>query len=522
VKPLAGRRSRNSNRLLATVLFSDIVSSTERAVELGDRRWREVLAAHHRVVRKQFKRFGGREVDTAGDGFFATFRQPVLAVECARAIVVNIARMGIQVRAGIHTGEVEVSGREVRGVVVHIGARIMSLAGPGEVLVSSTVRELMGGSDVQFEDRGLHELKGIPAQWKLFAVQAPPKEAAEEPLRTSPEPEPVRRRLPRKWIVIALSALAVAAGVAVGLSLTSRGGTPTHRVALPDNAALQIDAASGKVRNTVVGLRAGTPNFPARHIEVGEGGVWVDTAITLQHINPRTDSLVGQIHAQSLVSTVAVGQGAIWAAGNVGITRISPATDKVEATIPYDTGSDKPITIAVAGGNVWMLVTDGQLIRVDAGTNRITRRLQVGITGADLAVSPGALWVLDPGAEKVLELNPKTGRILRRIRVAGNLERVVVGSGKIWVMDESAGVVTPIEPATGVSQAPIRVGTDPVDMAFGLDAVWVANRGDGTITRIDPQRLETRTIEVGGPIAAIAVDTPARTLWVYRTQPGAA
>ena len=524
MKPLAGRgRSRTSNRLLATVLFSDIVGSTERAVGLGDRRWREVLAAHHRVVRKQLKRFGGREVDTAGDGFFATFRQPVLAVECARAIVEGVAPMGIQVRAGIHTGEVEVSGREVRGVVVHIGARIMSLAGPGEVLVSSTVRELMGGSDVQFEDRGLHELKGVPAQWKLFAVQAPPKEAPEEPSGgTSPEPEPVRRRLARKWIVIALSALAVAVGVAVGLSLTSRGGTPTHRAALPDNAALQIDATSGKVRSTVAGLQAGTPSFPARHIEVGEGGVWVDTAITLQHIDPRTESLVGQIHAQSLVSTVAVGQGAIWAAGNVGITRISPATDKVEATIRYDTGSDKPITIAVAGGNVWMLVTDGQLIRVDAATNRITRRLQVGITGADLAVSPGALWVLDPGAEKILELDPKTARILRRIRVAGNLERVVVGSGKIWVMDESAGVVTPIDPATGVSQAPIRVGTEPVDMAFGLDAVWVANRADGTITRIDPHRLETRTIKVGGPIAAIAVDTEARTLWVYRTQPGAA
>ena len=526
VNPLAGHGwSRNSDRLLATVLFSDIVGSTERAVELGDRRWRQVIAAHHRFVRKQLRRFGGRVVDTAGDGFFATFRQPVRAVECAHAIVEGVARMGIQVRAGIHTGEVEVSGREVRGVAVHICARIMSVAGPGEVLVSSTVRDLMAGSDLRFEDRGPHELKGVPGQWKLFALRTPlPKEAPEEPLGTSSEPEPARRRLSRRWIVTALSALALAVAVAaaVGLSLTSGRGTTTHRVVVPNNAVLQIDPASGKVRSTVTGLVAGTTLFPARHIEVGEGGVWVDTAVTLQHISPRTERLVGQIHAQSAVSTIAVGQGAIWAAGNVGITRISPATGNVEATIPYDTGTAKPTTIAVAGGNVWMLVTDGELIRVNAGTNRITRHLQIGISGADLAVSPGALWVLDQAAERVIELDPKTARVLRRVRVAGNLERVVVGSGEIWVMDEGAGVVTPIDASTGVSQAPVRVGKGPVDMAFGLGAVWAANRGDGTITRIDPHRPETRTIEVGGSIAAVAVDRDARTLWVYLTQRGVA
>ncbi|HEY8765967.1 MAG TPA: adenylate/guanylate cyclase domain-containing protein, partial [Dehalococcoidia bacterium] len=124
-------------------MFADIVGSTERAVELGDRRWRELLAGYHGLVRRQLKRFGGREVDTAGDGVFATFGQPAGAIECAVAIVDGAATMNIRVRVGIHMGEVEVSGREVRGIAVHIGARIMSIAGPGEVLVSSTVRDLI-------------------------------------------------------------------------------------------------------------------------------------------------------------------------------------------------------------------------------------------------------------------------------------------------------------------------------------------------------------------------------------------
>jgi class 3 adenylate cyclase len=179
-------------------MFTDIVGSTERAVELGDLRWRELVAAHHGFVRKQLKRFGGREVDTAGDGFFATFAQPAPAIECARAIVDGLATMTIQVRVGVHMGEVEVRGPEVRGVAVHMGARIMSAAGPGEILVSSTVRDLTAGSDVRFEDRGVQELKGVPAQ-HLFAVRTPlPKEASEEPLGVPPGPEREPSGLPRR------------------------------------------------------------------------------------------------------------------------------------------------------------------------------------------------------------------------------------------------------------------------------------------------------------------------------------
>ena len=158
------------DRVLATVLFTDIVGSTERAATLGDRHWRELLELHNRLVSGQLERFGGREVDTAGDGFLATFDGPARAIRCAIACRDELAQAGIQVKAGLHTGECELVGDKVRGISVHIGARVASLAAPGEVLVSSTVKDLVAGSGLEFEERGTHELRGVPGAWRLFAV----------------------------------------------------------------------------------------------------------------------------------------------------------------------------------------------------------------------------------------------------------------------------------------------------------------------------------------------------------------
>jgi class 3 adenylate cyclase len=158
------------DRVLATVLFTDIVGSTERAVELGDRRWRELLGSHDAAVRRELERFRGRVVDTAGDGFLATFDGPARAVRCALAIGDAVRRLGLEVRAGIHTGECELDGPNVRGIAVHTGARVASLAGPGEVLISKTVKDLVAGSGLEFEDRGIHELKGVPGEWQLYAA----------------------------------------------------------------------------------------------------------------------------------------------------------------------------------------------------------------------------------------------------------------------------------------------------------------------------------------------------------------
>jgi class 3 adenylate cyclase/pimeloyl-ACP methyl ester carboxylesterase len=158
------------DRVLATVLFTDIVDSTRRAAEIGDRDWRALLDAHDAVLRAQLNRFRGREVNTSGDGFLAVFDGPQRAIRCAMAIRDAVQSLGIEVRAGLHTGECEVRGDDIGGIAVHIGARVSALAGPNDVLVSSTLRDLVIGSGLEFEDRGTHELKGVPGEWRLFAV----------------------------------------------------------------------------------------------------------------------------------------------------------------------------------------------------------------------------------------------------------------------------------------------------------------------------------------------------------------
>jgi class 3 adenylate cyclase/pimeloyl-ACP methyl ester carboxylesterase len=168
---LTGHRAEVADdRVLATVLFTDIVDSTRRAAEIGDRDWRALLDAHDAVVRSQLARFRGREVSTTGDGFLATFDGPQRAIRCAIAIRDALQALGIEVRAGLHTGECEVRGDDIGGIGVHIGARVSALAGPNDVLVSSTLRDLVIGSGLEFEDRGAHELKGVPGEWHLFAV----------------------------------------------------------------------------------------------------------------------------------------------------------------------------------------------------------------------------------------------------------------------------------------------------------------------------------------------------------------
>lgn len=167
------RHSPEPDRVLATVLFIDIVGSTERAAAVGDRRWRQQLESYYGIVRQELNRFRGREISTAGDGILATFDGPARAIRCACTIRDAMRRLGIEIRSGLHTGECEVlaGGADVSGIAVHIGARVAAAADPGEVLVSSTVKDLVAGSGLQFQDRGLRTLKGVPSKWRLFAAE---------------------------------------------------------------------------------------------------------------------------------------------------------------------------------------------------------------------------------------------------------------------------------------------------------------------------------------------------------------
>lgn len=168
---LTGHRAEPEiDRILATILVTDIVGSTERAVEIGDRRWRDLLEEQRLVVRRELERYRGREIDTAGDGFLAMFDGPARAIRCACASIEGVKKLGIDVRAGLHTGEVELVDGGIAGIAVHIAARVASLAGPREILASSTVKDLVAGSGIAFTDRGTQVLKGVPEEWRLFSV----------------------------------------------------------------------------------------------------------------------------------------------------------------------------------------------------------------------------------------------------------------------------------------------------------------------------------------------------------------
>jgi class 3 adenylate cyclase/pimeloyl-ACP methyl ester carboxylesterase len=167
------RRAQEVDRVLATVLFTDVVGSTERAAAIGDAAWRDLRTAHDAIVRTELDRYRGREIDTAGDGFLATFDGPARAVRCACAVRDGVRALGIEVRAGLHTGEIELVGDRVSGIAVHIGARLAATAEPGQVVASSTVRDLVAGSGIDFDDLGTRRLKGVPDEWRLYAVTSP-------------------------------------------------------------------------------------------------------------------------------------------------------------------------------------------------------------------------------------------------------------------------------------------------------------------------------------------------------------
>jgi class 3 adenylate cyclase/pimeloyl-ACP methyl ester carboxylesterase len=208
---LTGARHRaDPDRALATILFTDIVSSTERGAELGDQRWRALVERHDDITRAELERYGGRVIKTLGDGFLATFEGPAKAIRCARAICAEVEPLGIELRAGVHTGECELRGEDLAGVAVNVGARIGALARPSEVWVSSTVRELVLGSGLEFSERGEHELKGVPGEWRLYAVIGDGRTDARPVSEVDPEtaaltPGPLETLRPRDRAMLAAS-----------------------------------------------------------------------------------------------------------------------------------------------------------------------------------------------------------------------------------------------------------------------------------------------------------------------------
>jgi class 3 adenylate cyclase/streptogramin lyase len=519
---------RVGGRILAAILFTDIIGSTEIATKLGDARWRALLARHHTVVRRQLKRFGGKEIDTAGDGFFATFTSPAAGVRCACSISENVRELGIEVRAGLHFGEIEHDPSKPTGIAVVTASRIMGLAGPGEVLVSSTVEELIAGSGIRFEDRGMTPLKGVAGDKRIFAVRSldgsrmgtvlDTKTANERLGLIEPVPRIKRRRV-LLGAIAALAGLVGLAGVVLALVL-ERGPTSTARTqsTLAPNQVVNVDPVTGKVLMRIRGIRYQFGSIPA--VAFGEGGVWAFDENGVAHVDPETGD-VREIALQGAGADIAVGGLGVWVTDRGGVlSRIDPATNLIVRRIgEVNAGLER---IAAGDGSVWVTSSgQGSLRRVDAATNRIITTIADLGSPTDVAFGAGSVWVLDNLGGDLLRIDPDLNEVVGRVSVPGLSEpdRMAVDGNGVWIMNFYQGTVTLIDPTDLSVRNTVRVGNYPTDIKACLGAVWVANAGDRTISRIDPVTTAVEALDVNGPAAALVGDPATGTLWLQLVRP---
>jgi streptogramin lyase len=506
-------------------MFTDMVGSTEVAAELGDRRWRELLARHHRMVRAELRRFGGREIDTAGDGFFATFDRPAQGIRCAWSVAERVRELGIEVRAGLHVGEAELMGKQVGGVAVHVGARIGAQAGPGEVLVSGTIRELVPGAGIQFEDRGLRNLKGVSEPQRLHAVEAvdgKPRTrqlTAEEASRRRAQivpPAPLKRR----GVLVVGVLLLVLALVAAALFVGTDDGKPKPPPA--ENAVARLDEQTGRV-GRLIRLPLAAQALHASDLQIGEGGVWVSAESCLCRIDLRMGELrrVFSRYPPMNFDRMALGLRAVWlvgvkATGQPILIGIDPVTLELDVQgDPLDAQNVFGVSVATAGGSVWVGFR-GQLVEFDPHTGEVLGQVSVHVSVDGLVSSGDDLWIVDALGGSLHRFDAGRGGITDSIELPGAADDLAVEpDGTLWVLDELAGTLTRIDP-TGQPDDPVNVGSDPLGVAAAGGAVWVADGEGNSVKEIDPVTLEVlRTIELPGEPAQIGVDARTGDVWIY-------
>ena len=521
-------------RVLTTVLFLDIVGSTELAGELGDERWNELLRRFRGSVRRTLRRFEGREVATAGDGFLARFESPASAVRAAGTIASGVRELGVEVRAGVHFGECVLRGTDLTGVAVHTGARVMAAAGPGEVLVTSTVKDLIGGARLSFADRGEHVLKGVPGEWKLFAASAidtpvgeplHPDEAARR--RQAIAPAPRRRRT--ALIVGGALMLALTAGAWI---LFTGDEEPAPRNRTPPSYAdsvVRLDPATGEVVEVARGLPPESRGiFTA--VAAGQAGVWVvnGTAGTISRVDPQAGELDPPIRLGAVVFALTVTEGtegAVWVLDSPNdrspplfLERIDAATTRVVDRVEIDVarGVLAPTVVLAAGeGAVWALdTTRGVVHKVDPATTEILGSVQVADSAQSaLAVGEGGVWVGDGQDSIVYRIDPVSLETVAEIQLVDDPTELAAGGGAVWAVNSLSGTLVGIDPATNDTiGGSIALGGGPAGMAVGDGTVWVTDRSDGQVFRVNVATREVATIELGATPQGVAVTEDA--VWV--------
>jgi class 3 adenylate cyclase/DNA-binding beta-propeller fold protein YncE len=496
-----------ADRTLLTVLFTDIARSTEHAAELGDQAWRRLLARHHALVRRELRRHGGREVDTAGDGFFATFPQPAQAIRCARAIVVGMRALGLEVRAGIHTGEVERSGEKVGGIAAHIGARILAHAAPGEIVVSSTVRDLVVGSDLAFSDRGTQTLKGVPQEWRLFAVALPDAEVAVGDARAAAAEVPRWIPIPadrRRLLLGAAATIMVGVVALAGIVAFTRPAPP---IATGPDTVVAFSRTTGE---PILGVPVGAG--PAG-LAVGEGAVWVTSldrgTVTRIDASSGESQVFGQVGARP--AAVVVDSGAVWVADPFADTL--SIVDAASGALLHRFDDVHASALLAAFGSIWASddVHD-QVWRFDATTRERTSSvaLPAGSGASGLAAAADRVWVALSLGGSVVPLDPASGSIGDAVPF-GDPTSMAAGAD-LWATSHLTDRVARIDPRGGRIMATITVGDTPTALGVSEDGVWIACTIERSVWRLDSSGAERGRIPLGGQPTAIALD--ADRVWV--------
>jgi class 3 adenylate cyclase/streptogramin lyase len=498
-------RTRRNTRL-ATVLFTDIVGSTEIAAELGDRRWKVLVGRHHRLVRRELRRFGGRELDTAGDGFFAAFGDQSAAIRCACAIAVGVYELGLEVRCGLNVGSGEVVDSKVGGLMVVTASRIMALAAPSEVLVSRVLRDLVPGAGFTFEDRGIADLKGIEGEAHLFAVTGiegvprppPPSPEVAREIRRSVEPPPFPRR--RGGRIAITSALVVVAALVGWMASKSE----PEQIEVREDSVLRLDPATGQFVADIPVDSLGSP--PAQVPPTRE--IWMtgkDNQV-ISIISPGSDRRT-PLGGIAISTAEAEGYGVAYLDGSVWVTgdrdqlfRISPETHLVSAPIQLHGG----INLLAAGeGHIWASAHNAQrVLGIDPSTDQVDVRGEIGTGSNGIAVGAGSVWVANYSSGTVSRIDPRTGRsheipvgVERTSGAGGYLapggpSSFAFGFGSVWITDPQYGVVYRLDPDTEMIDATIRVGEESSNYVSGVavaaGAVWITSPASKTIVRIDP------------------------------------
>ncbi len=514
---------------LRAVLFTDVVSSTELAREMGDVRWSRLLEAQRRVIRRLLRSMGGREVDTAGDGFFAVFDRTADAVRCAFAACREVQELGLDIRAGVHVGEVELAGHEVHGIVVHTGARVMSQAGASEVLVTSTVKDLVAGARFELKERNTVELKGVPGTWTLYDVMAVDEQLRPAPIEQASVASERRDRVAssplgggrgRRWI------LPVAAAVVVIAVVAAYAFTRTDPTSVPaPGTVARIDDA-GRFDEAVP--LASVPTG----IAWGEGRLWVtDQRGQVYWLDPESGES-GSRGAAGVPTGVAVGDGAVWVTNGFGVgdgadggvSRIDPVGESLEPAFATPTGSE---AIAWGADRVWVTDTATGHVRVyDPVTHEVLDPVALPAGSGEpprpeqIAVGPrgDVVWVGDAAAGRIFRLDAATPSTIDIFTVTSPVTGLAVSGDGVWVTGGADDRVTLLDAETGAVVTSLDVAgsrcNQPEGIAVGPDAVWVACSSSRTLLRIDPgTRTAAGSLALEGAPAAMTTDGDG-SVWV--------